>query len=85
MFSVRVEECPDPPMTRSERRGGGQEASRGRGGYVEDLPNRLYDMVVEFWQCAVEGCFLELLRHLSGVANLDVYWATTKFEAHSWS
>lgn len=85
MFSARVEECPDPPMTRSERRRGGQEASRGEGGQVGDLPNRLYDMVVVFWQCAVEGGLLESLRHLSGVANLDVYWATTKFEAHSLS
>lgn len=42
---------------------------REEGGQVEDLPNRLYDMVVEFWQCAVEGGFLELLRHLSGVAT----------------
>lgn len=57
MFSARVEECPDPPMTRSERRGGGQESRRGGGGPVEDLPNRLYDMVVVFWLCAVEGGF----------------------------
>lgn len=50
---------------------------------VEDLPNRLYDMVVVFWQCAAEGWFFGVAPSLSGVATLDVYWATTKFEAHS--
>lgn len=29
------------------------------------------------------GGLLEQLRHQSGVANLDVYWARTKFEAHT--
>lgn len=51
MFSPRGEECPGPPMTRSERIwvvwAGDQEGRRGwLGG---DLPNRLYDMVVVFW------------------------------------